>query len=442
MRRRLLVTHLITALGVITVAGLAPGLRPAILAVIGIIVAWIMSGWAWDYVNGSLSEAAAWAKNTRQETPQPISAELADIVKAVDSSRNRLGDELKELVADKHRAELIVSNIRDGIVLTDSESVVTLANPAASAIFKRPIDEIVGRPLMYSIHSQELDRLISRVAADGKEAEAQIDIFMPRERHLRVLALPVYDEQRLSAVLTVFHDVTAPQRVDDVRQAFVANVSHELKTPVAGIVLLADSLAAGIGVDDKAAKRFAAKLTREAKLLSQLISDLLDLSQLEATEVKPVFAPLSLTTIVKKVVAGFTEQAAAKGLSLRTETARGLPRLRGNQDQLRLMVRNLLENAIHYTPTGGDILLTTSAVDGFVVLEVADTGIGVPTSDRQRIFERFYRVDKARSRQTGGTGLGLSIVKHVVDNHNGRIEVTSTVGVGSTFKVFLPHKSR
>ena len=442
MRTRIFLAHLGTALAVFLLWRLLPGLNIFIAAAVVLVTTWIMWGLSWDPISQSISEIATWIKNENGREPPPLPSEFQGVIDATRAADERRDVALAELVADQHQSSLILSSMRDGVVLTTTDGIVTLANPAAAAIFRRPVDEFVGRPLIYSVHSRELDKLIAQVIDDGREAEAQIEVFLPRERRLRVLALPVYDGRRLTAVLTVFQDITGRHRVDAVRRAFVANVSHELKTPVAGINLLADSLLTSMEVNDNEAKRFAGKLAGEARLLSQLISDLLDLSQLEAPELRPIFAPVSLSSIARRAVVGFTETAAAKGLSLRTELARGLPKINANEDQLKLMLRNLIENAIHYTQTGGDVLVKTEAADGFVKLEVIDTGIGVPASDRRRVFERFYRVDKARSRETGGTGLGLSIVKHVVDNHEGKISLVSTVGVGSKFSVLLPMKIR
>jgi len=440
MRTRLFVTHLGAAATILIVARLWPQSNLLLPAAACFGAAWLMSGSAWDYFSRRLSGTAAWIRNDDDEDPPPEAGDFADVVKAVSAARDRFRTSLSELLADTRRAELILNNMRDGVVLADHDGLVVSANPAAGVIFRRPVAEFIGRPLVYSIHSRELDRLMSDVIAGGRETEAEIDVLLPRQRRLRTVALPVIDEDGLSAVLLVFQDMTGRHRVDAVRRAFVANVSHELKTPVAGINLLADSLATSIELDDQAAAGFAAKLKGEARLLSQLISDLLDLSQLEAPELRAIFTPIALSSTARKVVAGFTETAAAKGLSLRTELTRGLPKINGSEDQIRLMLRNLIENAVHYTPTGGDILVKTTAAEGGIALEVIDTGIGIPIADLSRVFERFYRVDKARSRETGGTGLGLSIVKHVVDNHGGKIKLKSTVGVGSAFTVFLPAK--
>ncbi len=440
MRSKLLVTHIFAVFLVLVLARVETGLGFLPLLIFAILIGWLLGSIAWYLMDKPLNKIRAWIKMIPDDSAvfSEQDSDIADIAGALEAARDQFNNTLSELAADKQRAELILDNMRDGVLLIDSENQVVLANPAAEKIFERSRKDLISRPLIYTLHSKELDKLIHNVIEKGEEEEADINIFLPKERTLRVVALPVYDEKRLSAVLTVFQDITKRHRVDTVRRDFVANVSHELKTPVAGVNLLAESLQASVDIDNKAAKKFTSKLNREAKLLVQLVSDLLDLSQLEAPEMKPMFAPISLSATTKKIVTSFTEKAADKGLSLRTEMTRGLGKINGNSDQLKLMIRNLIENAIHYTPTGGDVLIRTEADGQFTVIEVVDTGIGIPADDLGRVFERFYRVDKARSRKTGGTGLGLSIVKHVVDNHGGKIELVSTIGLGSKFKVFLP----
>ncbi len=374
----------------------------------------------------------------RPKDDERIATAIVAALKEANDIYERVGT---KLAADKQADELILDNMRDGVLLTDSSTKVIMANPAAGRIFRLSPGKMVGRPLIHSIHSQDLAGLIKRVVDDGKEVEAEIDTFMPRERRLKVVALPI-DSGGGSSVLTVFNDITARHRIEEVRRDFVANVSHELKTPAAGISLLSDSLATSVGKDAAAAERFTIKLKLEARRLSQLVNDLLDLSQLEAEKLRPISTQISITDIAKKVVGDLTETAAAGGISLQTDLNQGLPKTTGSEGQLELMIRNLVDNAINYTPTGGIVLVTTAHGQDQVSLSVKDSGIGIPQDDKKRVFERFFRVDKDRSRETGGTGLGLSIVKHVVDNHGGKIKLESTVGVGSKFTILLPIEER
>jgi signal transduction histidine kinase len=218
------------------------------------------------------------------------------------------------------------------------------------------------------------------------------------------------------------------------RRDFVANTSHELKTPVAAIQAAAETLPDAARHDPKAAVRFAEQLHRDALRLSRIVSDLLDLSRLEAE--RPALAPVRLDRLANEEVKRFREQAERAGVTLQV---RAEPvSVQGSSDDLTLLVRNLLDNAVRYSPDGGRVEVELTSTDREALLAVRDTGIGIPSRDLPRIFERFYRVDRARSRETGGTGLGLSIAKHVAEQHGGRIEVDSELGQGSEFRVRLP----
>lgn len=441
MKRNIFATHLIVAAAAVIAAQATTGLLFLVLVAAAAVAGALL---AWRPVSSTIRRLNTAIRTLSQESVPPgvADAELAETWTALAAVRENYASSLAALTADKHLADLILGNMRDGVLLTDTVGQVLLANTAATKIFQLEPNQFINRPLSYSIHSRDLDRLMQTVIETSREAEAEIEIYVPVERHLQVTTLPIGDETGLSAVLTVFQDVTSRHQVEAVRRDFVANVSHELKTPVAGINLLADSVAHSIGRDERVARRFADKLGHEASLLAQLVSDLLDLSQLEASEIEPIFTGVSVSEIVKKIVAGFTENAASKGLSLQTELAVDLPKIAGNEKQLGLMARNLIDNSIHYTPTGGRVMVTTGIKENMVFAEVSDTGVGIPAGEIDRIFERFYRVDKARSRETGGTGLGLSIVKHVVDKHGGEIQVDSTLGVGSKFTIFLPATDR
>ncbi len=441
MKTRLFASYILVAV-VCALVGAAWG--GSLLVVLGAAVFVALMVWLFmsDALYGRLARIAAAIRGLGDDEAPEIElgedGSLGSLSSALAEVDDRFQQIVATLTADKQTRDLILDTMRDGVFLADSTTEVLLANPAARRIFRLEKGELVGRKLVHAVPSQELDDLVKSVIATGTEAEADFDTFMPRERHVRAVALPVGDEQGPVGVLVVIHDSTGKQRIEAVRRDFVANVSHELKTPVSGITLLADSIIAALESDSQAAKAFANKLKRETDRLAQLVRDLLDLSQLEAEKMWPGSTRISLSEVVRNVAARLTESAAGGGISLRTELAPDLPNISGSVEQLELMARNLVDNAIKYTPKGGDILLTTATADGFASLTIKDTGIGIPQGDREHIFERFYRVDKNRSRETGGTGLGLSIVKHVVENHNGRITVESTVGLGSKFTVLLP----
>ncbi len=230
------------------------------------------------------------------------------------------------------------------------------------------------------------------------------------------------------------------KRVNKIRRDFVANVSHELKTPATSLKLLAESLTDVLEEDPEQARFFAEQLKNETERLANLITDLLDLARLESGEGAQGFQTVDVRAVLMIVLARLRPAARHKNISLswKRSGSTGLYTVNGNETQLTSMFSNLVENAIKYTPSGGRVEVAARPNNNEVVVRVSDTGIGIPKENLVRIFERFYRVDKARSKETGGTGLGLSIVRHVAENHGGRVSVESTLGEGSTFTVRLP----
>jgi two-component system sensor histidine kinase SenX3 len=230
------------------------------------------------------------------------------------------------------------------------------------------------------------------------------------------------------------------QRVNKIRRDFVANVSHELKTPATSLRLLAESLEETIDEDPIQARLFAAQLKKETERFSQLINDLLDLARLESQERVENPVPVDVRSVLMSVLVRMRRVARKKNIALQWKRFGRATQytVRGDETQLTSMFTNLVDNAVKYTPPGGRVEVTGGFEGSEIVIRVSDTGIGIPEGKLPRIFERFYRVDKARSKETGGTGLGLSIVRHVAENHGGRVTVESTLGEGSTFTVYLP----
>jgi two-component system sensor histidine kinase SenX3 len=273
---------------------------------------------------------------------------------------------------------------------------------------------------------------IAKEAFHGEDSFRTVTLFYPTPRTVRVRGIPLAG----SGLVLVLRDVTEEVMAQRIRREFVAHASHELKSPVAGMQTLADAIRQALGDDPETATRFSDRLIAEADRLGRLIDDLLDLSRLE----DPVARDHELVDL-SDVIRTETEQARsvaeAKHMSLDIVVDDGL-RMRGDSQQLGLMVRNLLENAIRYTAEGGSIRVAGRRERDAIVLEVEDNGIGIPLEAKGRIFERFFRVDRGRSRSQGGTGLGLAIVKHVVEQHAGTVDVESELGRGSTFTIRLP----
>jgi len=331
--------------------------------------------------------------------------------------------------------EIILDNMRDGILLIDLNGNVLQINKSLKELLdknKAIID--IGDDISKIELDPELKRVIERTLSSPKEND--IEIWADKYSatlHLSVVPIKSTDQ---SNVLIIFRNTTKQRQLENVRRDFVANVSHELKTPITGIKLLADAICQSDEVKDNEIIQFSKRLGKETGRLVQLVNDLLDLSKLEA--VKPSFEYFDFAGLIRELGNEFDSVAERKEISFELTIDEEIPFCFGSPEQLELLIVNLFENAIRYTLPSGRVRADLSSKKSSVFFKIEDDGIGIPKKDINRIFERFYRVDKARSRMKGGTGLGLSIVKHVVQNHDGLIDVKSDVGVGSTFTVELP----
>jgi two-component system, OmpR family, sensor histidine kinase SenX3 len=333
--------------------------------------------------------------------------------------------------------------LRVGVLVLDGEDRPVLVNPSAREMgLLRPA--VAGAPAV--AHSL-IRTLAGQARRTGTRREVELDMPRGREQeplgvHIRAVAL---DDGHVTIEAL---DVTDSHRLNRMRRDFVANVSHELKTPVGALQLLAEALQEAIeddgsGTDAAAAIRFAERIRHESNRLGRLVTELLELSRLQGGEPLPAPDPVMVDRVLAEVLDRTRTTAAAKGIEVQWTGKRGLTAF-GSESQLVTALANLVENAIAYTPerpataTPAEVKVVTALSDEHVELSVTDQGIGIEPKDLDRIFERFYRADRARSRATGGTGLGLAIVKHIATNHGGSVEVRSSVGVGSTFTLRLP----
>ena len=330
----------------------------------------------------------------------------------------------------------VLSVLSSSAVVVDSEDRVLRASAAA-----RAFGIVKGDRLMVS----ELAALARQVRRDGEIREAEFEVPVPRfggrTTTFAVRVAPLSGAVGGGGlVLVLAEDRTESQRVEQVRRDFVANVSHELKTPVGALALLAETIEDAAD-DEEAVRRFAGRMRQEAARLTFLVQDLITLSRIQAAEPVPDPRPVAVDAVVAEALDRCRMKANARGITLASIGVRGLGVL-GEEDLLVTAVRNLLENAVVYSPERTRVVVCVKKPgDGGVEISVTDQGIGIPGRDLERIFERFYRVDPARSRATGGTGLGLAIVKHVTAAHGGRVMVRSVEGAGSTFTLWLPLRS-
>ena len=361
------------------------------------------------------------AARVRPEGPQ----EFAVLAETLDLMADRLEAQIETSEDDRRTRDLVLSSMEEAILLASADGRVRFANTAFERYLGAP-------PATRQMLAPAGLREAAQVAAvERSSVQIEVEAGVPA-RSLRGAAVPVDEE---GSVLLVLRDVTEAKRLDAVRRDFVANASHELKTPSASIRAAAETIRTAVVEDPAVVPRFAEQIEAEAIRLSRIVEDLLDLSRLETGS--ELAGEVEMGTLVREEAARLHDAAERAGIGL-TVDAGDAPTVRGSARDLALLVRNLVDNAIRYTRPGGSVEVRLSADGNQVALSVRDTGIGIPTRDLPRIFERFYRVDRARSRETGGTGLGLSIVKHVAENHGGGVTVESELGRGSTFTVRLP----
>ncbi len=313
--------------------------------------------------------------------------------------------------------------------MLDGGGRIASVNPALREMLLLPPDVTGKRPLEVIRH-HELKELIET----GGGGEIELSGVKPRRLLIRVSQL-----DGLGGKLVVFFDVTALRRLETIRRDFVANVSHELRTPVTAVRSAAETLHAVVGKGDPAtAARFLDIIERNAERLQDLVEDLLDLSRIESRQYHLRPEALELPTMLEHTLAGLRDRADKRGIKLRSEAAQGLPPARADRRALEQVLANLVDNAIKYCNSGSTVVVRATARPEDIEIAVVDDGPGIDARHLPRIFERFYRVDPGRGRDSGGTGLGLSIVKHLVEAMGGRVNVASTPGQGSTFAFTLP----
>ncbi|MGH9213078.1 MAG: sensor histidine kinase [Acidimicrobiales bacterium] len=349
-------------------------------------------------------------------------------VKALEASADRAIRQRAETSVERSRLKLSLAAIEHGVVIFDQQEQVVYCNDSAAAFLSARHGDVLVEEAITSL---------ARSALRGRAHGHELEVYGPPRRTLSLRAVPLDDASSPAGALVVVEDASARRRLENVRRDFVANISHELKTPIGALSLLAETL---VGEDDpEVMRRLAGRIGGEAYRVAHTIDDLLELSRLEASA-NPPDEPLAVATFVDEAVDRVRPAADGRGITLEVEEIPGHLGVRGDRRQLVSALANLLDNAVKYSDSATRVELRArlEAAGRWVDVEVRDYGIGIPQRDLERIFERFYRVDRARSRETGGTGLGLSIVRHVASNHQGEVRVESREGEGSRFTLRLP----
>ncbi len=368
--------------------------------------------------------------------------ELRDLGTALDDMRRQIQTHIGQITLEKSRLEAVLTSITEAILVTDQSGRILMGNGTFEKLFGVS-DAIEGRMPIELVRHRDVQDAIEQTLKTGQVVFLDLTRSDSRERHFDVQIAPILQDDHMAGSVTIFYDITELRRLERIRKDFVANVSHELRTPLTTIKGCAATLADGALDNREAAQRFVQMINTHADRLHNLIEDILDLSRIESGALPLKTGVYPVHEIVDSVVGQIRPQAKEKNLTIEIDTKENA-QVQGDRKLIEQALLNLLDNAVKYTPEGGKIWIQTrdfkhgENTQTRIALEVKDTGIGIPLSDMDRIFERFYRVDKGRSRAMGGTGLGLSIVRHIMDAHGERVYVESEQGKGSTFGLTLP----
>ena len=372
---------------------------------------------------------------------QHVYFDSRDELGALAHSFNRMSDQLEsretQLRESSQRLTTVLEGMAEGVVSLDDRQRIVLANAAAGRLLGFSPEQELGRPLLEVVRNHALHEALVQSQASRESRRVEIELGDGENRALSIYVTLVTGERKTRFIL-VLQDITELRRLESMRQEFVANVSHELKTPLSSIKAYAETLSQGAINDSENNLRFVHRIEDQAERLHQLILDLLSLARIESGKEAFEIAPVNIESIVLSCLAEHQAGAESKGVQLITESGASDLKVRADEEGTRQILNNLINNAVNYTAPGGQVKVGWRREDAMGVLEVSDTGVGIAAEHLPRLFERFYRVDKARSRELGGTGLGLSIVKHLTQSFGGNIEVESEPGEGTMFTVRIP----
>ena len=369
---------------------------------------------------------SAWLEAFHPELARPLE-ELAE----------RIQQRVGRLESENNRLGIILESITEAILVVDRDGRVVLANKALANLFglDPPLEGLLTAEV---VRYSTIQDALAGCLADGRRREMEVDLTGARERHLDMQVAPVFEGNECIGAVAVLYDITRLRQLERIRRDFVANVSHELCTPLTAIKGYAEILSDGAVDDRETARRFTGIIENHADRLTRLLGDLLDLSRLESDQLEVELIPCELKLLVDTSVGSVSQAAAQKQIVIHCDVPPAVqvicdPKL------IEQALINLLDNAVKYTPAGGKVRVGTRPVEDTdrLAIYVEDTGVGIPSEDLGRIFERFYRVDKGRSRDLGGTGLGLSIVRHIAEVHGEQVSVQSKLGAGTTFSFEL-----
>lgn len=380
------------------------------------------------------------SKDYESRVTVKATGEIGQLSHAINVLASSLQKQMKEIQDHQQQLTSILSNMVSGVMLVNDAGIIQLINPAMEELIGQSQEELIGQ-----LHTQigehfGLSERISYCIQSAEYIHEEIDINRSNERVFDAHFAPFIGENnRFKGVIIILHEITEIRRLEKVRSEFVANVSHELKTPITSVKGFSETLLDGAAEDEELRQSFLKIIHEESDRLHRLINDILNLSKIEQHKIPLQIETIDVTNLIYDTVETLQEEMTKKAITISLPGQESVL-IEGEKDRVRQIILNLISNGITYTPKNGKISVKVIEHDHDIELIVSDTGIGIPEKEIPRVFERFYRVDKARTRHSGGTGLGLAIVKHLVESHHGKIKVDSIEGVGTTFIVTLPKK--
>ena len=376
---------------------------------------------------------------------EPVGAILlntADETKKLADNINFLVEELKDKIriANEEKSKLMtaLTSMTEGVLIINAQGLIEFVSPVLGDMLSVRYEDVFGKTLMEAFRSAELQKILTEFKRTGENITREITLDMAEAVILNVSVSAVHGYPQEDKTMIVFHDVTRLKKLEKVKEDFVANVTHEIRTPLTAIIGYLETIKNGaIGNIDET-KKFVDIILNQAERLNRLVEDLLTLSHIELKELKFNFENVSINAAITNVISLVEAKAKEKKITIHNNVRENFPMIRADKDKLTQIFVNILDNAVKFTPESGRITIVAKEADACAAVSISDTGIGVPRDELQRLGERFYRVDRSRSRDLGGTGLGLSIVKHLMIAHGGRMEIESELGRGTTVSLLFP----
>jgi two-component system, OmpR family, phosphate regulon sensor histidine kinase PhoR len=413
-------------------------LATIIITIIAIFAAWLISRTATRHVR-QLTRASK--KIAAGQFGQKITVstrdEIGQFAQAFNDMSANLKTTMETISTEKTKLANVLANMADGVIMTDADGNIILVNPAAGRLFGFKEPDAVSKPLIEVVHDHEVDEILKQCLKTGKQQSIQFESGIAR-RFLRAIAVPLQNQGKMSGTLVLLQDLTELKNLQTMRRDMVGNISHELRTPIAGIKVMVETLQNGAIDDREAVQNFLSRIQGEVDRLTQMVAEITQLSRIESGKAELKIEAVDLNSLIEEIILQMSPLAEKQQITLLKELAAGLPSVQADKERIRQTIINLVHNGIKFNKPAGKVTISTAYDSRSVTTGITDTGFGISKDDLPHVFERFYKADKART--GGGSGLGLAIAKHTVQAHGGEIRVQSKEGNGSIFTFSLPRK--